>query len=112
VVSFISLASIILIFIFVFREASAIFHHQKSQTDSAPVEQMETYGEESLGTLNPFEPVRTMSATIGAEMAEVVFGDFHYSVFFFIGALLFAVSFGLNFIAETVVRRLLMKRLK
>jgi phosphate transport system permease protein len=69
-------------------------------------------GNAALGTLNPFDPVRTMSATIGAEMAEVVFGDFHYSVLFFIGALLFAVSFGLNFLAETVVRRLLMKRLK
>lgn len=69
-------------------------------------------GNAALGTLNPFEPVRTMSATIGAEMAEVVFGDFHYSVLFFIGVLLFVVSFGLNLIAETVVRRLLIKRYK
>jgi phosphate transport system permease protein len=30
-------------------------------------------GNAALTSLNPFEPVRTMSATIGAEMAEVVF---------------------------------------
>ena len=67
-------------------------------------------GNAALSTLNPFDPVRTMSATIGAEMAEVVFGDFHYSVLFFIGVLLFLMSFLLNFFAETVVRKLVMRR--
>jgi phosphate transport system permease protein len=56
------------------------------------------------------EPVRTMSATIGAEMAEVVFGDAHYNVLFFIGVCLFVVSFSLNAIAEFIVRQRLMKR--
>ncbi len=37
-------------------------------------------GNAALITLNPFDSVRTLSATIGAEMAEVVFGDTHYSV--------------------------------
>ena len=37
-------------------------------------------GNASLISLNPFDSVRTLSATIGAEMAEVVFGDTHYSV--------------------------------
>lgn len=67
-------------------------------------------GNAAIGTLNPFMPVRTMSATIGAEMAEVVFGDFHYSVLFLIGVILFVMSFLLNLIAETVVRKLVMRR--
>jgi len=35
------------------------------------------------------DSVRTLSATIAAEMGEVVFGDAHYSVLFFIGVELF-----------------------
>jgi phosphate transport system permease protein len=58
------------------------------------------------------EPVRTLSATIGAEMAEVVFGDVHYRVLFFIGGLLFAVSFLINALAEIFVRGYLMKRFR
>ncbi len=67
-------------------------------------------GNAAIATLNPFSPVRTMSATIGAEMAEVVFGDFHYGTLFFIGVLLFLISFVLNLLAETVVRKLVMRR--
>ncbi|MFP4014320.1 MAG: phosphate ABC transporter permease subunit PstC [Chitinispirillaceae bacterium] len=69
-------------------------------------------GNAAFASLNPFEPIRTMSATIGAEMAEVVFGDFHYSVLFFIGTILFAISFAINLTAETVVRRLVMRRFR
>jgi len=69
-------------------------------------------GNAALLSMNPIEPVRTMSATIGAEMAEVVFGDFHYSALFFIGVVLFAVSFAINVIAETFVRGLLMRRFR
>jgi phosphate transport system permease protein len=58
------------------------------------------------------EPVRTLSATIGAEMAEVVFGDTHYRVLFFIGAVLFIISFSLNAIAEFFIRNRLMKKFK
>jgi phosphate transport system permease protein len=57
-----------------------------------------------------FEPVRTMSATIGAEMAEVVFGETHYNVLFFIGSILFLFTFVLNAIAELFVRQRLMKK--
>jgi phosphate transport system permease protein len=56
------------------------------------------------------EPVRTLSATIGAEMAEVVFGDTHYNVLFLIGALLFVFTFSLNAVAELFVRKRLMKK--
>jgi len=45
-------------------------------------------------------------------MAEVVFGDTHYSVLFFIGALLFIFSFSLNAIAEFYVKNRLIKRLQ
>jgi phosphate transport system permease protein len=67
-------------------------------------------GNAALLTFDFFSPARTMSATIGAEMAEVVFGDTHYTVLFLIGVLLFAFSFSLNFAVEMFVRRKLMKR--
>ena len=62
--------------------------------------------------LNPFESVRTLAATIGAEMAEVVFGDTHYNVLFLIGSLLFIFTFILNAIAEFWVKGKLMKRIQ
>jgi phosphate transport system permease protein len=62
--------------------------------------------------LNPFESVRTLAATIGAEMAEVVFGDTHYNVLFLIGSLLFIFTFMLNAIAEFYVKGKLMKRIQ
>jgi phosphate transport system permease protein len=58
------------------------------------------------------EPVRTMSATIGAEMAEVVFGDTHYHVLFLIGAILFAFTFVLNAVAEGFIRQRLLRRFR
>ena len=59
-----------------------------------------------------FDPVRTLSATIGAEMAEVVFGDVHYGVLFLIGSLLFVVTFSLNAFAEFYIRKKLLKRFR
>lgn len=67
-------------------------------------------GNAPLTTANIFEPVRTFSATIGAEMAEVVFGDTHYTVLFLIGSLLFIVTFIINAIAEFYVRKRLLRR--
>lgn len=67
-------------------------------------------GNASMLSGDLFEPVRTMSATIGAEMGEVVFGDTHYTVLFFIGAVLFLFTFTLNAIAELFIRQRLMKR--
>ena len=69
-------------------------------------------GNAALLTPSLLDPVRTLSATIGAEMAEVVFGDLHYRVLFFVGALLFFISFGLNAAAEFFVRARLLKRFK
>lgn len=62
--------------------------------------------------LNPFASVRTLAATIGAEMAEVVFGDTHYNVLFLIGSLLFIFTFIINAIAEFYVKGKLMKRIQ
>ncbi len=67
-------------------------------------------GNAALMSPSIFQSVRTMSATIGAEMAEVVFGDAHYSILFFIGICLFLFSLSLNVTAEFVVRNYLMKR--
>jgi phosphate transport system permease protein len=67
-------------------------------------------GNAALITLNPFDSVRTLSATIGAEMAEVVFGDTHYSVLFLIGSLLFIFTFILNALAEFYFRDRLIRR--
>ena len=69
-------------------------------------------GNAALMDLNPFESVRTLAATIGAEMAEVVFGDTHYNVLFLIGSLLFVFTFILNAIAEFYVKGKLMKRIQ
>jgi phosphate transport system permease protein len=52
------------------------------------------------------ESVRSLPATIAAEMGEVVFGGAHYSVLFFIGVELFVFTFVLNSVAGFSVRRL------
>jgi phosphate transport system permease protein len=69
-------------------------------------------GNAALMSLDIFQPVRTMSATIGAEMAEVVFGDTHYNVLFLIGSILFIFTFALNAVAEFYVRARLLKRFR
>lgn len=67
-------------------------------------------GNAAMTSANPFESVRTLAATIGAEMAEVVFGDTHYSVLFMIGSLLFIFTFGLNALAEFYIKGKLVRR--
>jgi phosphate transport system permease protein len=67
-------------------------------------------GNAAMLSASLFEPVRTMSATIGAEMAEVVFGETHYTVLFLIGSILFCFTFVLNAIAELFVRQRMMKK--
>jgi phosphate transport system permease protein len=69
-------------------------------------------GNAAMMGINPFESVRTLSATIGAEMAEVVFGDTHYNVLFLIGSMLFIFTFALNAIAEFWVKGKLMKKIQ
>jgi phosphate transport system permease protein len=50
-----------------------------------------------------FLPVRTMTATIAAEMGEVAQGSTHYHILFAVGILLFVVTFLINAIATAVV---------
>lgn len=69
-------------------------------------------GNAAMMGLNPFESVRTLAATIGAEMAEVVFGDTHYNVLFLIGSMLFIFTFAINAIAEFWVKGKLMKKIQ
>lgn len=52
------------------------------------------------------DSVRTLSATIAAEMGEVVFGGAHYAILFFIGVELFLFTFVLNTAAGAIVQRL------
>lgn len=52
-----------------------------------------------------FSPVRTMTATIAAEMGEVANGSVHYHVLFLIGITLFLISLAINITASTVVFR-------
>ncbi|MBN8658548.1 MAG: phosphate ABC transporter permease subunit PstC [Anaerolineae bacterium] len=56
-----------------------------------------------LGSL--FSPVRTMTATIAAEMGEVANGSVHYHTLFLIGIILFLISLTVNVIASSVVFR-------
>ncbi len=50
-----------------------------------------------------FRPVRTMTATIAAEMGEVAKGSTHYHILFMVGIVLFVVAFIINAIASAVV---------
>ena len=67
-------------------------------------------GNAAMISINPFDSVRTLSATIGAEMAEVVFGDTHYNVLFLIGSLLFIFTFALNALAEFYFKNLVIRK--
>ncbi len=58
----------------------------------------------SLGSL--FRPVRTMTATIAAEMGEVANGSVHYHTLFLIGIVLFLISWLVNLAAASVVFRI------
>ncbi|MBI1749337.1 MAG: phosphate ABC transporter permease subunit PstC [Acidobacteria bacterium] len=52
------------------------------------------------------ESVRTLSASIAAELGEVVQGSAHWHVLFFLGALLFVFTFVLNWLGTQMVGRL------
>ncbi len=52
-----------------------------------------------------FMPVRTMTATIAAEMGEVAQGSPHYHVLFAVGLTLFIITFIVNMAAASVVFR-------
>lgn len=52
-----------------------------------------------------FMPIRTMTATIAAEMGETARETPHFHALFMIGVLLFTITFIINFIADLALRR-------
>jgi len=58
-----------------------------------------------IGISDLFSPVRTMTATIAAEMGEVANGSVHYHILFLIGIVLFLISLIVNITASAVVFR-------
>jgi len=62
-------------------------------------------GNAAMITASPFESVRTMTATIAAEMGEVPFGSDHYRALFCVGIVLLLATFGLNVVAQKVLKK-------
>jgi phosphate transport system permease protein len=52
----------------------------------------------------PLDSVRTLTATIAAELGESSVGSNHYQVLFIIGILLFTITFLVNLGADLIVR--------
>src|SRR2546426_10840239 len=50
------------------------------------------------------DPVRTMTATIAAEMGETVQREPHYPLLFIMGIVLFFLSFGINLASDPIVK--------
>lgn len=69
-------------------------------------------GNAAVITLDLFDSVRTMAATIGSEMAEVEYRSIHYGVLFIVGSVLFIITFSLNALAEFILRRKLIKKFR
>lgn len=63
-------------------------------------------GNAAIISANFADSIRTISATIAAELAEVVFGGAHYSVLFFLGSLLFVFTFLINLGGDYALGRL------
>lgn len=51
------------------------------------------------------EPVRTMTATIAAEMGETAYQTPHYFALFMVGLLLFLITLGVNMVADMVIHK-------
>lgn len=55
------------------------------------------------------QPVRTLTATIAAEMGEAVAGSGHYYALYAIGIILFIISFVINVVADIFLHRKVVK---
>jgi phosphate transport system permease protein len=62
-------------------------------------------GNAAIITFSPFESVRTMTATIAAEMGEVPFGSNHYRALFWVGIVLLLATFAINIVAQRVLKK-------
>lgn len=63
-------------------------------------------GNAAITSFSLLDPLRTLSATIAAEMGEVVVGSAHYAALFFMGTLLFVITFVSNTIGQWVIKRM------
>lgn len=54
--------------------------------------------------IGPLSRIRTLTATIAAELGEVARGGEHYQVLFLIGILLFTITFVVNLVADLVIK--------
>lgn len=63
-------------------------------------------GNAAITSLDLGDPLRTLSATIAAEMGEVVFGSPHYAALFFMGTLLFVITFVSNSTGDLIIRKM------
>jgi phosphate transport system permease protein len=63
-------------------------------------------GNASIVSSSLLDSTRTITATIAAELGEVVFGSPHYRILFLIGVLLFGATFLTNLAADLVMQRL------
>lgn len=61
-------------------------------------------GNAAITSISLLDPLRTLSATIAAEMGEVVVGSEHYGALFFMGTLLFVITFISNTVGQWVIR--------
>jgi phosphate transport system permease protein len=62
-------------------------------------------GNAAIITASPLDSVRTMTATIAAEMGEVAFGSVHYRALFCVGIVLLLATFGINMVAQKVLKK-------
>lgn len=62
-------------------------------------------GNSPVITASPLESVRTMTATIAAEMGEVPFGSTHYRALFCVGIVLLLATFAINMVAQRVLKK-------
>jgi len=55
--------------------------------------------------LTPLQPVRTLPATLAAELGEAPVGSYHYHVLFLLGGILFLLTLALNLTAYFIQKR-------
>ncbi|HUP59409.1 MAG TPA: phosphate ABC transporter permease subunit PstC [Thermoanaerobaculia bacterium] len=63
-------------------------------------------GNAAITSISLLDPLRTLSATIAAEMGEVVVGSEHHAALFFMGTLLFVITFVSNSLGQWVIRNM------
>lgn len=63
-------------------------------------------GNAAILSASLLDPVRTVTATIAAELGEAVVGGHHYRILFVLGTLLFIVTFCTNLVGDLVMHRL------